>query len=204
MSLARGFTLVELIVVLAIFAVFAIMAYAGLDTVLTGRARVAQAFTETTALQKAYVRLRDDFQQLRARPIRDGFGEEQPALLVTLDGTLEFTRGGWRNPLSLPRPGLERIAYRLDEQRRLMRLSWRVLDRAPDSQPVELAVLERVERVDWRFLDASGQWHPRWPAMDALGAPLADPVPRAVELTLALVDLGEIRLLFSARNGAPR
>jgi general secretion pathway protein J len=197
---AHGFTLLELIVVLAIFAVLSVMAYGGLASVLNARAHVAQALERTTALQKGYVRLRNDFQQLRARPARDGYGEPQPALLVQPDDTVEFTRSGWRNPLAQPRSALERVAYRVDDGR-LLRLSWRVLDRAQDSQPVELVVLDRVEEARWRFLDAKFEWQDRWPTQAASAAGTADPgPPLAVELTLQLQDLGEVRYLFSAKN----
>ena len=198
----KGFTLLELIVVLAIFAVLSVMAYGGLSTVLTARTHVAQALDRTAALQKGYLRLRNDFQQLRARPARDGYGEVQPALLVQPDGGVEFTRSGWRNPLSQPRSALERVAYRLDD-RRLMRQSWRVLDRAQESTPVEVAVLDQVEELAWRFLDAKLEWHDAWPpAATTVGSAPAPP-PLAVELTLQLKDLGEVRFLFSAKNSAP-
>lgn len=201
--LAGGFTLLELIVVLAIFAVLSVMAYGGLASVLTARAQVAQALERTAALQKGYLRLRNDFQQLRARPARDSYGESQPALVLQPDDSVEFTRSGWRNPLAQPRSALERVAYRLDEER-LLRVSWRVLDRAQDSEPAELVVLDRVEEARWRFLDAKLEWQDRWPTQAATVAGAADPgPPQAVELTLQLKDLGEVRYLFSAKNAAP-
>jgi len=198
----RGFTLLELIVVLAVFSIFAVMAYGGLAGVLAGRERVLESLERTAALQKAYLRLRNDLQQLRARPARDGYGQPQPALQVTPDGTVEFTRSGWRNPAGLARSALERVAYRLDGDGRLVRSSWRVLDRAPDSAASEAIVLEKVEDLQWRFLDGA-EWRDRWPALGATGEAPLDIAPRAVELLLTLEDLGEVRLLFSAVNEAP-
>lgn len=57
-----GFTLLELVVVIAIFAVFSLMAYGGLDSVLKTRAQVEQAQARIAQLQKAYLRLRNDLQ----------------------------------------------------------------------------------------------------------------------------------------------
>lgn len=200
----RGFTLLELMIVLGIFAVLAVMAYGGLASVMKSREHIAESLARTVALQKAYLALRNDLQQLRARPVREGFGEKLGALVMQRDGAVEFTRSGWRNPLTQPRSALQRVSWRLDpKEHQLMRGYWRVLDRAPDSRLQETAVLDQVEGADWRFMDKDLEWHAQWPAASANGAPSTDAPPRAVELTLHLKDIGPVRLLFSASNGTP-
>lgn len=201
---SHGFTLIELVVVLGIFAVLSVLAYGGLNSVLTARSAVQAALDRTIAMQKAYIRLRNDFQQLRDRPARDGYGDPQPPILVTPDERVEFTRGGWRNPLLQARSTQERVSYRLDDDDRLLRASWRVLDRAQDSVVVEIPLLENVEAIEWRFLDASQQWQTAWPPAGGLSAPApggrpgAAPssLPRAVELTVRSKEWGELRFLF--------
>ena len=200
MKRTAGFTLLELIVVLVIFSVVAVMAYGGLNSVLNARGRVIESLERTTALQKAYVRLRNDLQQLRGRGARDGYGEPQGALAVLPDGAVEFTRSGWRNPLGQPRSVLQRVAYRLDDDSRLVRASGRSLDRAQDAAPSEVVVLEQVEEIRWRFLQGGDEWRDTWPGA---GGTTLDEVPRAVEVVLTLKDLGEVRLLFSATSGKP-
>ncbi|MEQ1440559.1 type II secretion system minor pseudopilin GspJ [Fontimonas sp. SYSU GA230001] len=197
-----GFTLLELVVVLAIFAIFSLMAYGGLNSVLGTRHQVEQSQERLAALQKAYLRLRNDVQQVRFRPARDGFGVAQPALRATDTGELEFTRGGWSNPLYQPRAGMERVAYRFDDGK-LMRLSWRVLDQAQDSKPVETVLLDGIEQGSWRYLDESRQWRSRWPmeAPDQIDAEVWPPL--AVELTLVTKDLGELRFLFPVATEYP-
>ena len=192
----RGFTLLELIVVLGIFGVVSVLAYGGLNSVLQTRVGVQRALDRTVAMQKAYLRLRNDFQQLRDRTVRNGFGEIDPALMLTPDGRVEFTRGGWRNPLSQPRSSLERVSYRLDEKNRLLRESWRVLDRAQDSALVETPVLEDVEDLEWRFLDQNREWQTAWPTAGIPASPTVK-VPIAVELTLQTKDWGELKFLFA-------
>lgn len=199
---AAGFTLLELVVVLGIFAVLSVMAYGGLSSVLTTREHVARSLERTAALQKGYLRLRNDLQQVRARPARDAYGDPQPALVTMSDGVLEFTRSGWRNPLLQPRSALERVAYRLDDRKRLVRESWRVLDRAQASTKTELAILEQVEDLEWRFLEGD-EWRDAWPPPSANVAAADQPPPRAVEVTLTFTDLGEVRWLFSSTNAAP-
>lgn len=198
----RGFTLLELIVVIAIFAVFSLMAYGGLDSVLKTRRQVELAQDRIAQLQKAYLRLRNDLQQVRDRPARDGFGDVQPALRADGAGYLEFTRAGWTNPLYLPRAGLERVAYRFEEGK-LIRASWRVLDRAQDSVPVEAVLLDELEDVRWRYLDAVREWRDSWPipAPDQVDADV--PPPLAVEVTLEPRDLGEVTLLFRLGSVRP-
>ena len=58
---ARGFTLLELLVVILIFGVFSIMAYGGLSSVLGTRRHIEESLARTAEYQKAYVRLREDF-----------------------------------------------------------------------------------------------------------------------------------------------
>ncbi len=201
MRTAGGFTLLELVVVIAIFAVFSLMAYGGLDSVLKTREQVEQAQDRIAQLQKAYVRLRNDLQQIRGRPARDGFGDVQPAVRSAERGYIEFTRAGWRNPLRLPRAGLERVAYRFEEGE-LIRMSWRVLDLAQDSKPVETVLLDRIDSVRWRYLDESRQWRETWPA-EILDRPETSAPPQAIELTLRIEDLGEVFYLFRVGSDFP-
>lgn len=201
MRRARGFTLLELIVVLAIFSVFAAMAYGGLNYVLTTRRELESRLDRTAEWQKAFQRLRNDFQLASTRTVRDGFGQKRPALeFEEYQQRVEFTRGGWRNPLYQPRSSLERIAYRYDEKTdELVRETWRVLDRAEDRDPVRLVVLSRLDEVRWRFLDNNREWRERWPSgsggLAANGAN-SSPPPKAVELTLKSKDYDEVRWLF--------
>ncbi|MBI3171475.1 MAG: type II secretion system minor pseudopilin GspJ, partial [Hydrocarboniphaga effusa] len=159
------------------------------------RRQVEVAQDRLAQLQKAYLRLRNDLQQVRFRPARDGFGDLQPALRATDAGYVEFTRGGWTNPLFQPRAGLERVAYRFEDGE-LIRMSWRVLDQAQDSKPVETVLIGGVEEMSWRYLDEQREWQSRWPveAPDQVDAEVWPPM--AAEVTLATKDLGELRFLF--------
>lgn len=198
----RGFTLLEMIIVILVFGIMAVMAYGGLNAVLRARDVLKGTLDRTTEMQKAYLRLRGDFQNLRNRPIRGGFGDVEPALYVTRDGFVELTRGGWRNPLYLPRSSMERVAYAYDEkQKALLRSSWRVLDRVEDSAPTSTTLLSRVDEVAWRFLDHSRQWQDQWPPASTSRSDAGEEAPpMAVELTLKTPDWGELRFVF--RPGA--
>lgn len=198
MKRTQGFTLIELIVVLAVFGLFAVMAYGGLNYVLKARKTIEAQLARTAEWQKAFQRARNDLELAVPRGgSRDGFGQPQAAFVFEEFGArIEFTRSGWRNPLSQPRASLERVVYRYDDRtRELLRETWRVLDRGADKDPLKLVLLTQVDDARWRFMDSSRQWQDRWPPQST-GATTSGSsnllLPKAVELTLETKDFGEI------------
>jgi len=195
MRASGGFTLLELLVALSIFAIVAVLAYGGLGTVLDLRILTEESAERLAELQKTYLIVQRDIEQLVPRPIRDEFGDEQAAI----SGAAHFrlTRGGWRNPLNNPRSNLQRVGYALEEQQ-LVRYSWLVLDRAQDSEPREQVLATGINSISVRYLDTDDSWQEQWPPeqVSGSGEPLSDELPRAVELTLEHEHYGEIRWLF--------
>lgn len=195
---ANGFTLLELVIVLAIFGLVAAMAYGGLNNVLRAREDIERNHERAATLQRAYLRMREDFQQVQPRAIRDEFGDFRPAVIATQEDRVTFTRSGWQNPAGRSRSTMQRVSW-AHENGRLVRHSYQVLDRAPDSQPVTVDVLPDVERVRFRYLDGQREWHQEWPPgvtqvpdLEAHTEP-----PLAIELRLETEKWGEIRLLFA-------
>lgn len=200
---ARGFTLLELLAAIAIFAVMALMAYGGLSAVLRARATVETSLARTAEVQKAIHRLQSDIELARARPIRDQYGDIQPAF-VSREASreaprLEFTRGGRRNPRLQARSAFERVAYAIKDSK-LIRYSWTTLDRAQDETLVEVPLLEGVESLDWRYLDEKREWQSTWPPRGSQDGQF-ELMPIAVELRLRTKDWGEIRYLFRVIAG---
>lgn len=196
---AAGFTLIEVIVVVLVFSIMSVMAYGGLRSVLDTRRGIEASMQRSAELQRAFLRLRGDFQNLRDRPARDNYGDAQSPLVMDREGTLVFVRGGWRSPLQSARSSLERVRYRVEDGV-LRRATWKAVDLPQDGEPSDLPLLRKVDEVRWRFLDASREWREQWPARagGALGADeesLAAP-PMAVEITLVTRDWGELRFVF--------
>jgi len=72
-----GFTLLELLVALSIFGLLAAMSYSGLQAVLQQQSYTEQAAERLGALQKLYLIMQRDIEQIVARPVRDEFGDTQ-------------------------------------------------------------------------------------------------------------------------------
>ena len=188
----QGFTLIELLVALLIFALLAVMSYGGLGTVLEAQQGFERHNDRLAELQMLFLVLGRDIEQAVDRPIRDGFGDPQPALQGGSDG-LELTRGGRRNPAGVARSQLQRVGWMVDAGQ-LQRLSWGVLDRAQDSEPDRQTMIDQVTGMELRFLDQQGQWRSQWPV--AGGNDKQADLPRAVEVTIELEDWGRVIRLY--------
>ncbi|MEX2327123.1 MAG: type II secretion system minor pseudopilin GspJ, partial [Pseudomonadales bacterium] len=124
---------------------------------------------------------------------RDEYGEPLPALTVATGAyPLEFTRTGWNNPLQLPRSNLQRVAYSLDADGRLLRHIWLVLDRAEDTVPVTQVLLAEVADFRINLLTSTGQTTSSWPDFSQFGDP-ADRLPLSVEVIVETRQMGELR-----------
>jgi general secretion pathway protein J len=199
---AGGFTLLELLIALAIFGLLSVMSYSGLKSVLDQHAGTDEAADRLAELQKIYLVMQRDIEQIVPRPVRGEYGDRLPAL----EGgeVLQFTRGGWNNPLQRPRSSLQRVGYAFQDDE-LVRYAWQVLDRAQDSLPLQQPLTAAVSSMSVRYLSSEDAWHASWPP-DETGdtqvisgsqpdARLSE-LPKAVEMTLEHDHLGELVWLF--------
>ena len=130
-------------------------------------------------LQNAVRVLEQDFVQLAPRPVRRrwrracaaGAGRAaSPATQAALSAgapsgplpIVALTRAGWTNPTGLQRPGLQRVAYFL-ENGTLRREFWTVLDPTLASTTTRRDLLTHVKSVTFRYLDVNHQWQDQWP-----------------------------------------
>jgi general secretion pathway protein J len=179
--------------------------------VLTGAERTQQSAERSYQVNRALMILSRDMEQFVARPVRDEFGELEPALQggPAARFPLSFTRSGWHNPQGHSRSHLQRVHYRLEENA-LWRDSYSVLDRAGSTSAQEVKLLDEVEDMELAFLDSLDNlqadsrstgldvrnWPESWVQDPSLqGQPL--PPPLAVEIRLQLSDWGELRRMYA-------
>ncbi len=193
----RGLTLLELIVAVGVFALFSVMAYSALNRVLDQRDQIEEKRAYWRGLSLTFLRMEEDMAQARARPVRDIDGTTLPALRgqptdtrALADPTLELTRGGVLVFGEGVRSDLQRVGYRLEDNV-LLRLTWPVLDRAPQTKPFESPLLRDVETFEVRFYSLGGNWIDVWPVEE-----LSEELPRGVEVTLTLTNGNKFKRVF--------
>lgn len=192
--LIKGFTLLELLVALSIFSILSVMAYGGLQTVISAKQSSGQAADRIAEIQLVMMRISNDLRQAITRKVRDEHGDFLYAMQSGKNGEeiMAWTRAGYRNPAHLKRSHIQRVAYKL-EQQKLIRMTWPVLDLAQDTKVMENEVLSGVEFIEWRFLNSNNEWLSAWPEESTEET---SDLPIAVELTIELKDWGKIRRLI--------
>ena len=196
---ARGFTLMEVLVAVAIFTVIGVMALSGYNELTSQGVLATRSSARVRQVQSAVFRMVQDFEQLEPRPVREPLGQSMEPALEAKTGTsplVMFSRAGWSNPAGVQHPTLQRVAYRL-ENGKLYRDYWVVMDRTQTLEPVSTELLSGVKSASLRFMDLNRQWNEQWPPPGYV-----PPVPQypnlrpiAVEINLELEDWGKITRL---------
>lgn len=198
MKFSRAFTLIEILVAMAVFAMMAAMAYGTLNQTMLSAEFLNDRMDRLQALQRTMRLLADDMQQLVPRPVRDELGDNfRPALDTGFQTgyAVELTRGGWSNPVTLPRSTLQRVAYRIEDDA-LVRYQWFTLDRTLSNAPQGVTLLDGVQGIEFRFMQDNGEFTTQWPPLNLQGGAGDRLRPRAVEIVLRLDVEGELTRLI--------
>ena len=185
---SRGFTLVELLAALLILSLLGLMSYRGLGAVLDARASVDDETAKWRSVAAFFARFKHDIQLAAPRPVRVGFGTA-PAWHGRPGATplLEFSRFAADENLDT----MQRIGYRLNENREIELWLWPGLDVAPSAAPVRHVVLAGINTFEVHYLDAHLIWTDTWPAAGSAAA-----IPRAMRLRLELASGENIVRVF--------
>lgn len=177
-----GFTLLEILLALFIFVIVMSIITSGLGVAMRAERQVNEISDRLGRIQLAEAILSRDFTQIVNRPVLDVDGSLLPALMIIPNepDLLEFTRAGVMNPQARAvRSTLLRVAYEFD-QGRLIRKTWRVLDRAPTTVPDTRVILNDIKSITVRVLNKENEF------VDVVD-PVSD-IPRAIQLE---IDLGD-------------
>ncbi|MDX1801293.1 MAG: type II secretion system minor pseudopilin GspJ [Marinobacter sp.] len=200
----QGFTLMEVLIAVAITAIIGLGVWQVIGGVVQSRDRVDDVATEFEGLQTAFLLIERDINQIVNRPVRNLYGDFEPALSSRDEAyDLVLTHGGWRNPLGSRRSELQRSAYELIGEE-LHRRYWVALDRAEEGGSHDQVLLDGVTDLTIRFLNSDNKWVDDWPATDTGNGPSQtgtrdrpqSPLPRAIELTITQRRFGKLSRLF--------
>ena len=216
MRRVRGFTLIDLLVALSITALIMAIAYGGLGALSKQADSNRGTMLRLRQVQLAMDIVSRDFAQLEPRPVRDGLGAViSPALLAGPDNVppIQFTRGGWSNPLGSTRSTEERVAYSLEDDK-LVRSWWPELDGQAQVVPAKEVLLTGVRSITFQYMDAASKsfqdiWPPTQTALPAASthaqtviAQAGIALPVAVSVTVTLKDLGAITRIVEVSSCA--
>lgn len=190
-----GFTLVEVLVALAVFALLAAAGALVLAHTIDTRFVVHEHAERIAELQRMRALLKADLAQAAPRRTRAPTGRPLPRALmgqtVPGDPVLTLVRAGWSNPDGAARPSLQRVEYRVVEDR-LERRASTYLDGARAGPP---QVLYRgVSDVAVTFIQDGSEAPAFLSSRDR-------PLPQAVRIVMTLDGLGRIDQLFAVSAG---
>lgn len=191
----NGFTLVELMVAFLIFGMLAAAGVALLGFSVRAQGAGAARLDDLSGLERTVAVLSADCAQAVARPVRDGNGTPLPAFVgeggSAAAPMLRLVRGGWSNLDAAPRPGLQKVEYRVENDA-LLRIASPELDGAAPIAPAVLLAHVRAATLRYRY---AGAWAGRWDGAGGIA------LPQAMELVLLRDDGKTYRALFLVGTG---
>ncbi len=187
-----AFTLFEVLVAVSIFALIGTISMTNLLQISRSSERVIDAQKQMADLQFALGYFTKDINQLVNRDIRDQYGDEQPKLQVSTE-RVTFTRAGWSNLLRHKRSDLQRVEYRLFNNK-LQRRYWVQLDQSYSEQVIDQDLLSGVEHFSIQLLTKSEKSYKVWPtdltSVENVSAPVA------LQLDLEISGFGKVQRIY--------
>lgn len=188
------------------------MAYQSLESASNGANRTREVLNGTNKLDKAWQLIGQDIRNiLPASPIQNPSEMVLEGASLTGKGKnisqliMQFTRGGWINPMGRLRSDLQLVNYRLDEGKLIRdyypQRNKPLQDVDFERESLHQTLLEDVTDIQLRFLsdsyiksngksalegaDFSKNWEAIWPPVNQTGA-TANPI--ALEITIEVTD----------------
>lgn len=189
-----GFTLIELIIAVFILVIISGIIVSGISITMRSEKQISERSDFTAKLQMAMIIMTRDMRQFVYRPVINNDGTIMPALVRPYKNQIiEFTRTGFINPLGMSqRSELLRVAY-LFQDNNLVRMTWRALDRAPNSKPSSRIILSSIKNIKLGYFKKKG----RFINPATTSAPRATRVPLGVSFDFEFMDGRHIKRFFA-------
>ncbi len=193
----KAFTLIEIMVAMAIMALIGVGALKVLDEATRSSDSIRTNGDRLNNLQRAFMFISDDMQQLTLRQIRDEYGDKVASMKSDLQSStpyISFTKLGRRNPAQLPRSNLEHLIYSI-EDKILYRTSYTYADGMSVDLGLKRPILNDVEAMKINFFDGE-EWVDYWPLTEGNEDGAVVELPVAVKMNLTLSDYGDLERLY--------
>ena len=183
----RGFTLLEILVALTIFAISSVIAYGGLNAVISTKSALDRDIRFWRELGQIFERMEMDFVQISPQLFRGADGAVVPPLRGqrTDDSgfIIELTRHDEeRTPLH--------VIYSCEHGALSLSLEPVTGGTSGTNAPLVHNLLQDIEQCDAAYLGGNNSWLSAWPA---------DPLalkPRAIRIRLSLAGRGQFERLY--------
>ena len=183
----RGFTLLEILVALTIFAISSVIAYGGLNAVISTKSALDRDIRFWRELGQIFERMEMDFVQISPQLFRGADGSVVPPLRGQRAEDSGFI-------IELTRHDEERIPlhviYRCKQGALSLSLEPVTGGTSGTNTPPVHNLLQDIEQCDVAYLGGNNSWLSAWPA---------DPLvlkPRAIRIRLSLAGRGQFERLY--------
>lgn len=202
---SAGFTLIEVMIAIVIMAMIAVMTSQSFTAAITSSEATQEAIDRMAKVDRVWVLLEADLRN--ALPALPKVARQEPIPPIYIDPSEEYRlsvlRGGYANPLRLPRTEMVRVGYRFEDSV-LWRDTWVNIADNDERNARPQRILEGIDDLFIKALPnnnrssvTGGPWQERWPATGIA----KDELPAAIEVTLVLPDFGEIKRIYSILPG---
>lgn len=191
-----GYTLIEIMVALTVFAILATITASALYQAFDTRSRVKAQANRLNAVQLALTLIQQDTEQVIERTMR---GDEMHVFppFIGQSKYLEFTRGGFVNPLQIEaRSSLIRVGYLCDGQR-LIRRTWASLDVPTRKGSHDKIIFDHLRACTFAYLSNSHQILSEWREYAIRQDQKKETLPQAIQFNVTFEGFGNMSLLYA-------